>query len=320
MGLARWLIRLLLPAPRPPKVPKPPDASLPPRRVPAPPLTMVDLASRLGLTEAQLADVKCEYTEFTIPKRSGKRRTIHAPIPQLKHVQRLIDKRIFGGIRVHDAATGFVRGQSFVTHAAWHAGQAVVVRFDLKDFFPSIKRWRVVDLCRWIGWEDAAAERIADLCTHQGSLPQGAPSSPRLANILSIGMDRRLVGVARVAGARYSRYADDLTFSFAVDDQTRIHALLGTVKLVVWDFWHGDMQLHDKAKLHIRRGHNRQEVTGLVVNSGVPRLPRETRRWLRAVRHRADMGSQAPKPCTLTPTQLAGWEALEQMIERQGTT
>lgn len=311
MGLVQWLMSLLRPAPAASRLP---DASLPPRRAPAPLLTMADLASRLNMSEQELAGVRCEYTEFTIPKRSGKRRTIHAPSPRLKLVQRLIDKRVFGGIRVHDAATGFVRGRSFVTHAAWHAGQAVVVRFDLKDFFPSIKRWRVVELCLWLGWDESAAERIADLCTHQGSLPQGAPSSPRLANILSIGMDRRLVGVARVAGARYSRYADDLTFSFAVDDQTQIHTLLGTVKLVVWDFWHGDMQLHDKAKLHIRRGHDRQEVTGLVVNGGIPRLPRERRRWLRAVRHRAKLGTEAGKACTLTPTQLAGWEALEQMI------
>lgn len=275
-------------------------------------LTMQDLSQRLKMTEGEIAAISLKYTSFTIPKANGKPRTIHAPNSELKRVQGVLNKRVFGGVRLHDSAMGFVRGRSFVDHAARHADKAVVVRIDLKDFFPSIRREMVVELCRWLGWTPDAAERIADLCTLEGRLPQGAPTSPRISNILSIPMDRRLAGLAKANGGTYSRYADDLTFSFAEDDQKAIHRVLRGTQLTVWEAWDFQMEIHQKEKLHIRRaGYQRQEVTGLVVNDGPPRLPRETRRRLRAIRHRLAMG----KPLTITPAQLAGWEALEKMID-----
>ena len=197
-----------------------------------------------------------------------------------------------------------------------HAGKPVMVSLDLKDFFQSIKRWRVERLCEWLGWEPEATRIIADLSTYNGSLPQGAPTSPRLANILSIRMDRGLSALARSLGATYSRYADDLTFSFDADDQAKIHGLVGLARVVIWESWQFEMNLHMKRKLRIRRSVSaRQEITGLVVNDGPPRLSREQRRRLRAARHNLSVGRSGG----MTASQIAGWDALEQMIVRQGT-
>jgi hypothetical protein len=122
-------------------------------------------------------------------------------------------------------------------------------------------------------------------------------------------MDARLAGLAGRLGARYTRYADDITFSFDIDDRKLIHRAIRITKMIVSDFGY---KLHHKKKLTIRRRYERQQVTGLVVNERVA-LPRKTRRWLRAVRHHLAVGKQA----SLTSRQLNGWHALQSMIETQ---
>ena len=122
-------------------------------------------------------------------------------------------------------------------------------------------------------------------------------------------MDVRLAALAKSVHATYSRYADDITFSFEEDERRAPSAIIKGDKEVLADYGY---KLHLKQKLSIRREHQRQSVTGLVVNKGV-HLPRETRRRLRAIRHHIATGRDA----TLTPEQLAGWAALEKMIETQ---
>ncbi len=268
-----------------------------------------ELARRLGMTEPQLRAIKVAYTPFDIPKRSGRRRRILAPSPELKNVQRTILRRILPRLRAHPAVTGFERGHSIVTNALHHARQAVVVRIDLVEFFPSTSARRIRAYFARIGWDPAAAELLTNLCTFDKGLPQGAPTSPRLSNLVNWELDTRLEHLADRFGARYTRYADDLTFSFETDDTIAVHTLIGRAKLVVESCGY---RMHMKRKLHIRRRHQRQEVTGLVVNDG-PRLPRQTRRWLRAVEHRTRTGGQT----TLTPAQLAGWRALVHMVQTQ---
>lgn len=314
MGLIQWLAGLMFRRSPEPVSPQQIDSAFPKRRR-VRRLSFEELARRLDTTEAVLKGFRPRYTRFEIPKRAGGSRRIDAPDAATKKLQRAIDKRVFGGVRLHSAAMAYVRGRSFVHHAARHADRAVVVSMDLENFFGSIKRWRVEALARWLGWDEVAAARIADLCTLDGSLPQGAPTSPRLANILSIPMDRRLAGLARSRGAVYSRYADDLVFSFDADEQDVVHEVVHIAKLIIWESWDFEMEVHHKRKLHIRRaGWNRQEVCGLVVNDGPPRLPRETRRALRAMRHQLLKGAH-PKA---VPTQLAGWMSLEGMIRQQG--
>lgn len=273
-----------------------------------------ELAERAGLTVAELEAVPIRYHAFELPKRSGGTRTIHAPDPALKNIQRQLYRRVLKRLPVHAAVTGFRPGYSIASNAACHVGQAVVVRMDIKDFFGSTTARRVERYFRHVGWNRTAAALLTRLCTHEGALPQGAPTSPVLANAVNFQMDARLAGLARKHGAVYTRYADDLTFSFSEDQHDHIEQVIYFTKEIVQDC--GGYKLHQKKKLRIRRHHQQQNVTGLVVNERIA-LPRKTRRWLRAVDHRMEHGGEA----TLTPQQRQGWAALEHMItaHRRGT-
>lgn len=294
-------------------------------------LTVEDLAKRLGMTADELRAAPVAYKSFTIPKRSGGNRTIHAPEKSLKELQRRLLYRLLVRLKCHPSATGFERRYSIVTNALPHVGKSVVIHLDLRDFFPSTSERRVREYFQKIGWNNEASKLLTNLCTWKGGLPQGAPTSPRLSNLLNHGMDARLAGLARKLNASYSRYADDMTFSFddpaagsptpkrnprtgeAMEAKLRTGtAIIGSVKVIVADYGY---ELHQKRKLTIRRRHQQQRVTGLVVNDKV-NLPRRTRRLLRAVAHHHRIG----KPATLTPVQLAGWQSLKRMIEEQGTT
>lgn len=265
------------------------------------------LAERVGLPLAELEAVPIRYHAFEVPKRGGGTRTIHAPDPALKAIQRQIYRRVLKRLPVHAAVTGFRPGYSIASNAACHVGQAVVVRMDIRDFFGSTTARRVERYFRRVGWNRAAAALLTRLCTHEGALPQGAPTSPVLANAVNFQMDARLAGLARNYGAIYTRYADDLTFSFAEDHRDNVGQLIHFTKETVQDC--GGYKLHQKKKLRIRRRHQQQRVTGLVVNERMT-LPRKSRRWLRAVDHRMQQGGAA----TLTPQQRQGWAALEHMI------
>ncbi|HZI18673.1 MAG TPA: reverse transcriptase family protein [Pyrinomonadaceae bacterium] len=270
-------------------------------------LTFEELARRLGLGADELRAVRATYTEFEVAKRSGGTRPIAEPSRPLKRVQRLVLRRLLGKLRAHPAAHGFERGRSIVTNARLHAGKRVVLRLDLEDFFGSIKAGRVETYFRRVGWDGEAASLLARICTHRGSLPQGAPTSPRLSNLVNFRLDSRLAALARRFGADYTRYADDLTFSFAEDSSAAYRVVLSAVRKIVAEEGY---RLHTRKKLRVSRRHRRQTVTGLVVNVRAS-LPRETRRWLRAVEHRARTGRET----TLTPAQLAGWRALRAMVD-----
>jgi len=270
---------------------------------------VAELARRLGCDVATLNAVRPTYREVLLPKRSGGQRRLCVPDEDLKMMQRRILQRLFRRLRCHPAVTGFQRGESIVTHARRHAGRAVVVRLDLKDFFPSTGAGRIYHYFRNIGWNRPAARLLTRLCTHLDGLPQGAPTSPRLSNLVNFRLDCRLAAMACKLGACYSRYADDLTLSFAVDDRKLIRYFIRFARRVAADEGYA---VHGRKKLLIRRRHQQQRVTGLVVNERV-QLPRATRRWLRAVEHHHRTG----RASTLTSAQLAGWRALQQMIDAQ---
>jgi retron-type reverse transcriptase len=284
-----------------------------------------ELARRLGVEPAELKAAGPQYREFTIPKRSGGKRRILAPVPGLKALQRRILRRLLARLRVHPAAMGFERGRSIVDNARAHVGRAVVMRFDLRDFFPSTGAKRLRRYFRRIGWNRPAAKLLVRLCTHEGGLPQGAPTSPRLSNLVNYRLDARLAGMAATIGAVYTRYADDITVSFAEDDRERVHYMQRFVRRVVESEGY---QLHHRKKLSIRRRHHRQVVTGLVVNERV-NLPRDVRRRLRAVEHRTRLGQRSildnyqafsrRKRPTLSRDQLEGWRAFQAMIARQAS-
>jgi RNA-directed DNA polymerase len=188
-----------------------------------------DLRSLSALTNNAFAP---HYHQHLIPKSNGQMRLIEEPKPYLKHLQRRILHGLLSLIPVHTAAFGFVQGRNSIQGAARHAGEEMVVSFDLQNFFPSIPFTRIYSLFRTLGYPRAVALNLAGLTTtitaprvlrHPGlaasdvlssrHLPQGAPTSPALANLCALTLDRRLHGLARVLGASYTRYADDITFS-----------------------------------------------------------------------------------------------------------
>jgi retron-type reverse transcriptase len=237
------------------------------------------------------------YTKFAIPKRDGSDRAICAPKSQLLWTQRRILDEILAKVPAHDAAHGFVPGRSTVTNATPHLGCELLVKFDLKDFFPTIGFYRVVGLFARLGYtvEDGrfssddesrrVAATLARLCCytpdsrawHLGHAPQGAPTSPAISNLVCRRLDARLTGLAKKNGGLYTRYADDLTFSFkttAID--------LGRFRWWVDQVCQQEGFVVHQGKFRVIRASQRQVVTGLVVND-VLRVPRGERRRFRAV-------------------------------------
>ena len=183
---------------------------------------------------------------------------------------------------------------------------------DVKDFFRSTQSHRVRDMFLRFGWNREAATLLTEICTYRGGLPQGAPTSPRLSNLVNVRLDTRLTAAAKKVAADYTRYADDLTFSFVEDKPLDARQMIRITKLVLEDFGY---QLHTRKKLHIRRRHQQQLVTGLVVNESI-RLPLRTRRWLRSVEHH----EATNRACTLTSVQLQGWRSFQTMVSKQSQT
>ncbi|MEU7868148.1 reverse transcriptase family protein [Dactylosporangium sp. NPDC049140] len=218
-------------------------------------------------------------------------RLIEAPKPALRGLQRRLLDELLGRVPVHPAAHGFVPGRSVHTFAAPHAGRALVVRLDLAAFFPSIAVRRVYGLFRTIGYPEPVAHTLAALCTtstpfdvarsavlRAPHLPQGAPTSPALANLCVFRLDRRLTGLAAAFGARYTRYADDLAFSGSF----RPSPLIEAVTAVVAD----EGFRVNPAKTRVRGRGDRQRLAGLVVNDS-PAVARAEYDRLRAVLHSA---------------------------------
>jgi len=267
------------------------------------------LAQRFKMSEAELKAIPVAYQQFQIPKRRKGLRTILAPVPPLKNVQRQILRRVLGGLKIHPNATGFCRGHSIVSNALPHVGKAAIVRMDLKDFFPSTPAKRVKLYFEAIGWSSEAADLLTRLCTHDGALPQGAPTSPKLSNLLNQRLDARLARLAEALDAAYTRYADDITYSLAEDSAGAIRHLVHFTAIVAREEGY---LVHQREKLYVRRRKDRQVVTGLVVNQRI-NLPREIRRWLRAVEHHQQTG----RKISISDEQLAGWRSLQSMIQWQ---
>ena len=202
---------------------------------------------------------------------------------------------------VHPAAHAFRKGCSTVTSAEPHVGQRMVLRMDLQNFFPSVSRARVVPLFRMAGYPESVALALANLCVNappaavlsqrtfaesnvyrRTHLPQGAPTSPALANLCAYRMDARLAGLAKACGAVYTRYADDLTFSFAkgMDEKHDVGRFLWWVNQICQQEGFAE----NAAKRKILRPSAQQRITGIVVNSGLS-VPRDMRRTLRAILH-----------------------------------
>jgi RNA-directed DNA polymerase len=296
------------------------------------------LAEALGLTVAQLrwlayhreAATRVHYRRFTIPKRNGKARPIWAPLPRLKAAQHWILHNIVEKLLVHGAAHGFLPGRSILTNAAVHTAPRVVVKMDIESFFPTVTLRRVKGVFRKAGYREQVATLLALLCTEAPReivpldgkdyyvalgprcLPQGAPTSPALTNTLCLRLDQRLTGLAHKLGWRYTRYADDLTFSLSAEHKgpPNLGKLMGVVRRLVEE----EGFAINPEKTRVARKGGRQTVTGLVVNGNArPRVPRKMRRQLRAAIHNLKLGK--PLKEGETAARLVGYAAYIHMTD-----
>ena len=263
---------------------------------PLPPITSTgELAEWLGLSIPELdwlADL-CgtarpgHYHYQSVAKQFGAARLLEAPKPRLKAAQRQILHEILDRVPSHTAVHGFRKGRSIRTFTAPHTGQPVVLRMDLRDFFPSITRARVDAVFRTLGYPGPAAALLAGLCTNaaptggplyqQPHLPQGAPTSPALANICFHRTDCRLAGLSAATNLQYTRYADDLAFSGAFISEN-LQAQIGAIVLE-----EGFTLQYRKTRL-MHQG-VRQHLAGLTVNA-VCNVDRRDFDRLKATLHR----------------------------------
>lgn len=160
--------------------------------------------------------ISSHYNRFEIPKKGGGTRVILAPSNKLKTLQRRIAKQLDKIYKPKAVAKAFIRGESIVSNASPHASKRFVFNLDLQDFFSSITFARVRGLliAEPYSLTPEASTVIAHLCTVNGILPQGAPTSPIISNMICSSLDRELSLLARKHRANYTRYADDISFSF----------------------------------------------------------------------------------------------------------
>ena len=251
----------------------------------------------LGLSAREGGAFAPHYRQHLIPKPDGRLRLLEEPKPLLKRLQRRILRDMLNLVPPHDAAYGFCPGRDAPMAAARHAGEQVVVGFDLSAFFPSIGQHRVYALFRRMGYPAAVARHLSGLTTaltpsdmlanpklagadalSARHLPQGAPTSPAIANLVAHGLDVRLAGLARRIGARYTRYADDLTFS---GDAPIAAVLLRAVPQIVASCGF----TLNPAKTRVQPCTGQQVVTGIVVNQHL-NLPRGAYDLMKATVHR----------------------------------
>ncbi len=256
------------------------------------------------------------YTEFKIKKKSGAQRSIHSPVKGLKAIQRTLAYVLHCVYEPHKAAMGFVRARSIVDNAQLHAGNNYVYNIDLKDFFPSIDQarvWKTLQLKpfnlnnelnskltrvnkKQVSSRLDIANTIASLCctemeverkietgewekVERNVLPQGAPTSPVLTNIICQRLDYLLSAVAKRFGLKYSRYADDITFSSMHNVYQQDGEFLKELHRII-----AEQGFHIKeSKTRLQKDGYRKEVTGLLVNEKVnvqQRYIKELRMWL----------------------------------------
>lgn len=201
----------------------------------------------------------CFYRHFTIPKSNGKRRNIDEPLPDLKFVQDWILKNILERCKISDYAKAYIKGRTLKHNARFHRAQPVLVTMDIKDFFSSISLNEVTAIFEHMGYFHKLSRFLAHLCCLKNVLPQGAPTSPYLSNLRMIAFDDKVASYTSNLHIRYTRYADDLTFS----GEFNPHHLIKDIS----DFVFKEGFSINSEKTRVARSGARQEVTGIVVNS-----------------------------------------------------
>lgn len=269
----------------------------------------VSLADELEMSEFELSKYIFRadylYKRFSIPKKSGGQRHISAPSRELKRIQKWISQNLLKTQEVHAACTGYRVGMCIVDNARPHVGRDFVLNADIEDFFPSITIDRVNTLFESLGYEQKFAGYLSRLCTHDELLPQGAPTSPDLANLICKDLDQKLSTFCAQRNWSYTRYCDDITISG--DGQISRYEIDAICKIISSE----GFKVNDN-KLRVARKTSQQRVTGLVVNERV-NLPRRERRRVRAMIHRKETTGVSSKSAL---NKIYGHVAFARMVAR----
>ena len=274
------------------------------------------LGVEVNRLEEILNNVSGQYQEFWMRKRSRGYRMISAPDKDLQAIQSTIYSRILSSVTiVHPAAVGFRCGRSVVDNAAPHLGKRYVLKMDIHDFFGSIRSPRVRQTFKKIGYPENVSKVLGALCCLHRHLPQGAPTSPALSNIVGYEMDRKLAALAAEYGLTYTRYADDLTFSGDVFPKEQI---IPQVKRIIRD----EKFEPNHKKTHFMNQSSRKIITGVSVASGVKlTIPKSKKREIRKnvyfiltkglAEHQRRIGSHDPAYLKRLIGMLCYWRAIE---------
>jgi RNA-directed DNA polymerase len=231
------------------------------------------LATILQVDGGELASIRMgprfHYRPFTATKPDGSERRLLAPSPALKKLQRLLLDNYLANIAVHASATAFQAGSSIVHNARAHGHQQLIATVDLRDFFESTGAARVRTVFVKQGWRDDELRTLMRLCVFRNGLPQGAPTSPCLSNLVNLSLDERLARLARRAGAIYTRYGDDLTFSWGCEHMP------GGFQHAVEDVLHAaGYEIQPRKGWRLTSIRDRPAVTGVVLlGEGRLRIP-----------------------------------------------
>ena len=242
------------------------------------------IAGKFGCTYKQLSSLiypntNKSYRTFSIPKKNGEERIINAPKVMLLRIQQTFAKELSKIYTPRKGTHGFIKDRSIVTNAEKHVNKKYVFNIDLKDFFGSIHFGRVRNLLRSnpFNYSREGATILAQICCHNGALPQGAPTSPIISNMICWKLDAQLQQLAHENRCTYSRYADDITFSFNVQkgklpsqilrvNSKSEEVLVGNdlAKIIK----ENGFQINEQ-KVRLQGRNQRQEVTGITVNRGL---------------------------------------------------
>ncbi len=237
-----------------------------------------DLLAYLGMNQKELKKIKWYrarmYHQFSISRDNKKPRIINAPDKRLKYLQGKIAALLNGLYRVRHPVHGFVPNKSVKSNAQAHLRKRYILNMDIKDFFPTITENRIVGLLESLGMQSEVAETIGIVCCLNSRLPQGAPSSPILSNMICFRLDKQLLSFAKRMRCIYTRYADDITFS---SHQPMSAIFEGQVPAAgkfppdllcaeIQQIFSGNGFALNENKSHYADRHSRRMVTGLKVN------------------------------------------------------
>jgi retron-type reverse transcriptase len=217
------------------------------------------------------------YREFVIPKRRGGQRIISAPYPTLLDCQQWIYQHILSKVPIHPSAHGFAARKSIITNAQVHVGKKYFLKIDIKDFFPSITINQVITVFKNLGYTHKVSFYLASICCYEKVLPQGAPTSPMLSNIIANSMDNRLARLARKFKLSYTRYADDLAFSGNSITVKHLHYITGIIQECGFTV--------NPSKTILQQKKNKRILTGISIAEGKIKIPREYKRKLKMEIH-----------------------------------